>query len=320
MTKIKKLSLVSILLFVLYILWVLTNDKKPIEIKPLKIEALNIKTETSSPVVAIQKQPLDILSKLKIASTSSKEGIRLPKEEASTNILKSLKNKIAQQDVREVPIKKKPVKPKKIVQTKVLVKKATPKRIVKKKIVTKKIVKKKTKPKKEAKPKLLVKIPKVSVSKVAILKKKVLTPKTKVIEKTLPKNKTLKRLSREEEVALYNKKYGAALEVVTVSESFEIQEEETLPDSYYFEPIKAAKAIDSNAPLEFVEKLGIVNTSEKYENNFNVPQKIEVAKEGIVTFTKASTKEMKNLDFVVTLGVINVSEDFETTEAKKYLE
>ena len=144
-----------------------------------------------------------------------------------------------------------------------------------------------------------------------------------IAEDTLKKeSKNPNRLSREEEVALYNNTYANSLEVVNVSENFEIEEVNNhLPDSHYFEPIETPKTVKVNAPLEFVDKLGVVAVSGKYESNFSIPQKVELAQEGIVNISDASleTQELKKLDFVDTLGVVEISNDFETIQADSYL-
>ena len=177
---------------------------------------------------------------------------------------------------------------------------------------------------------LIKKIEKELVEKVAIQKvpKEIKTIKKKpIIKKNSTPIKTFitskKELSQQK--AKQNQKYkklNQEKELVNVSNSFEIKEENTLPDSHYFEPIKNLKNIENNAPLEFVKKLGVVTISDEYESNFIIPKKTELAKEGIVNFSSTSieTEELKKLEFVDTLGIIEVSEEFETINAKKYLD
>ena len=177
---------------------------------------------------------------------------------------------------------------------------------------------------------LIKKIEKERVEKVAIQKvpKEIKTIKKKpIIKKNSTPIKTFitskKELSQQK--AKQNQKYkklNQEKELVNISDSFEIKEENTLPDSHYFEPIKSLKTIENNAPLEFVEKLGVVTISDEYESNFIIPKKTELAKEGIVNFSSTSieTEELKKLEFVDTLGIIEVSEEFETINAKKYLD
>lgn len=179
-------------------------------------------------------------------------------------------------------------------------------KVLKKKIKQQKIKRKiaQEKPKKKTKTKIITKV-RQKQPPIAIIAKE-----------SISKPKLMQILTREEEVALYKSSYAKTLEVVNVSESFEIKNKNTLPDSHYFETIEE-KPMNNNAPLEFVEKLGVLMVSDKYESDFTVPQKIEVAKEGIVTIPNASveTEEMKGLEFVDTLGVIEVSADFETIQA-----
>jgi len=162
---------------------------------------------------------------------------------------------------------------------------------------------------------LIKKIEKELVEKVAIQKvpKEIKTIKKKpIIKKNSTPIKTFitskKELSQQK--AKQNQKYK------------KLNQENILPDSHYFEPIKSLKTIENNAPLEFVEKLGVVTISDEYESNFIIPQKTELAKEGIVNFSSTSieTEELKKLEFVDTLGIIEVSEEFETINAKKYLD
>lgn len=338
MTRLKKTALFFILIGILsfYGFWMNNTEKKPIEIKPIQIKTLSTKKENISPKEPIEEKPVDILSKLRIATHTSSEGIVPSKEEVPNKILSSLSNKIAQQEIKAIVIKKKPPTTNKIIIKKEIVKKesstkpikSTVKKIqiiaIKKKAAKKhKVVVKKTIIKKEPnikhkennKRKVQIvatkkEIAKKSLSKPLIENKEIIQPKQR------------KNISREEEVILYNNKYANTLEVVNVSENFEINEEATLPDSYYFEPILAKKSQTNNAPLEFVDTLGVVNVSTKYESNFSVSQKVEIAKEGIVNISSASleTEEIKKLEFVDTLGIIEVSSDFETINATSYLD
>ena len=329
MTRLKKTALFFILIGILsfYGFWMNNTEKKPIEIKPIQIKTLSSKKENISPKEPIEEKPVDILSKLRIATHTSSEGIVPSKEEVPNKILSSLSNKIAQQEIKAIVIKKKPPTTNKIIIKKEIVKKesstkpikSTVKKIqiiaIKKKAAKKhKVVVKKTIIKKEPnikhKENNKKEVAKKSLSKPLIENKEIIQPKQR------------KNISREEEVILYNNKYANTLEVVNVSENFEINEEATLPDSYYFEPILAKKSQTNNAPLEFVDTLGVVNVSTKYESNFSVSQKVEIAKEGIVNISSASleTEEIKKLEFVDTLGIVEVSSDFETINATSYLD
>ncbi|HIP51985.1 MAG TPA: hypothetical protein EYG94_07865 [Campylobacterales bacterium] len=269
-----------------------TLKTKSIQIEPIKIVPIQLTIENSVEKKTPSTLPLDILSKLKTATKQSKEAVKPSKEEESKNILLSLKKKAEEQKIKEVLVQK--------LEVQKIPKKIKPKKpkVIKTKVVLKKVILKK-----EAKAKVSasIKIPK---------------PK----KETLPIK--IKNLSREKEVELYNRQYGNTLEVVNISDSFEIKEENILPDSHYFEPIKEQKILKKNTPLKFVEKLGVVIVSDKYESNFTVPQKVEIAKEGIVNFshTSTNTKELQKLEFVDTLGVLEISEDFETINAKKYLD
>jgi hypothetical protein len=277
LTKVQKIALLSISTFILILsgFWIQNENKQPITMKPLVITPLKIKKETPLIEEPIHQTPTSILSKLKLATETSKESV-IKLEDKKNKTSTSLK---------------------KIIVTK----KAIPKR--------KPTVLKKTKVKK-------VKVNIIPTKKITLIQKA--NPIEKKIR--LLKEKT-KQLTREEEVALYKSTYADKLEIVNVSQNFEINEEETLPDSYYFKPIENKKAQKSKAPLEFVAKLGVVSVSNKYENNFTVSKKVELAKEGIVNFSHTSidTKDLQKLEFVDTLGVIEVSEDFETINAKKYL-
>ncbi len=260
----------------------------PTSKKTLKIESIQIK-------------PIKVLPlKVTVENILEEKHLSL----APIDILGKLKTATEEQTIKKVVIQKKVIQ----------------KRLTKKKLIIKKkiVIKKKVKPKAKI-------IAKVKIKK---LPKKTLVIKTLIAsKKELPqqKNKPIqkrKKLSRKKEVALYNQTYADTLEVVNISNSFEIQEKNTLPDSHYFEALKSPETIDNNTPLEFVEKLGVVIVSDKYESNFVVPKKVEIAEEGIINFSSTSieTKELQRLEFVDTLGVIEISEDFETINAKKYLD
>ena len=135
--------------------------------------------------------------------------------------------------------------------------------------------------------------------------KKVVTIKKKIKKKNLAKKKPIKG-------KIAHKKIKSSHHKV----------KEIFPDAHYFEPIKAEKTVKENTPLKFVETLGVVNVSNNYESTFAIPQKVELAKEGIVNISTASieTADMKKLEFVDTLGVIEVSTEFETIDAQNYLE
>ena len=283
------------------------EDKKLIKIEPIKIESPSTSQKLSSEEV-IKEKPVDILSKLKVATKVSTEGIVPSKEEVSNKVLESLKETIAKQEIDE-PITVQPI-----------VKKVLTKRVIKKRVITKKV--KVTTKKKIIKPAKITK--KVNVIKNAkVIKKqpsRVSIPNIKLV-----KAQTIQRgdstLTREEEVALYHKKYDSDLEVVSVSKPFVIKEKKNIPDSHYFEPQKPVETTTNTNPTKFVKTLGVVALSNAYETSLVVPEKIEVAKEGIVELpnAKLETEDMKKLKFVKPLEVVEVSKPFETIEADKYL-
>jgi hypothetical protein len=288
------------------------EDKKPITIEPIKIE-----TSTATQKLSLQKvekeKPVDILSKLKVATKVSSEGIVPSKEEVSNKVLESLKKSIAKQEidepievqaiVKEVVMEK--VVPKRVVYKKVVHKKIATKRVVKKRVVTKKV--------KVAKK---IKVAKI-IQKQPTIKH---TQSTQIVQNAAPAPKRHSNLTREEEVALYHKKYASNLEVVNVSKPFVIKEKKSVPDSYYFEAPKPVKTTNTN-PTKFVKTLGVVAVSNAYETPLVIPKKVEVAKEGVVALphAKVETEEMKKLRFVKPLAVVEVSKPFETIEADKYL-
>jgi len=288
------------------------NDKKPIEIKPIKIETLSTDQGYTSPKV-VKAKPIDILSKLKVATKVSTEGIVLSKEEVSNKVLDSLKKTIARQEIEELVIAQPIVK--KIVKKRIIAKKI---KVTKKKRIIKK--KKSIKKRKVITNKKIIKTKRIT-KKTTVTKKKTIIANTKVVENPTTSQKRNSNLTREEEVALYHEKYASTLEVVNVTKPFEIKEKKSIPDAYYFEPQKTIETKKSNTPLKFVKKLGVVAVSNTYETPLIIPKKVEVAKEGIVNLpnTSLETEEMKKLKFVDTLGVVEVSKDFETIEANKYL-
>jgi len=333
--KILQLALLLLLIFAvgIFTLTIKKEDKKPIKIEPIKIESPSVKQELSFKEVK-KEEPVDILSKLKVATKVSTEGIVPSNEEVSNRVLESLKKSIAKQKVEE-PATIKPIE-KKVVPKKKIVKKLAAKRVHKKRVVAKKV-------------KVIKKVK--SVKKVQIAKKHraIAKKKTKKIAKVLKRREVIantqkgktqptlneiqavatptpmqrggSHLTREEEVALYHKKYASDLEIVNVSKPFVIKEEKILPDSHYFESQKPVETTPNTNPTKFVQTLGVVAVSNAYETPLVVPKKIEVAKEGIVEFknAKLETEEMKRLKFVKPLEVVEVSKPFETIEAEKYL-
>jgi len=298
------LFLILVIIFMLFAVWIQGNEKKPIEIKPIKIETLQVTQKVSTPKV-VKEKPIDILSKLKVASQAATEGIIPSKEEVSKKVLQSLKKTIAKQEIKETVIAKPIVK-------KVVVKEVVLKKVIKKKIIAKKVkIAQKRKPTKRAK----------VITKKNIIEKTPITKNVKIVNIPKSTQKVSSKLSREEEVSLYHKKYASTLEVVNISKPFEIKEEKNVPDSHYFKPQKPIATTTNTTPTKFVKTLGVVAISNAYETPLVVPKKVEVAKEGIVSFpnAKIETEEMKKLKFVDTLGVVEVSKDFETIEANKYL-
>jgi len=315
--------LLLILTITLFIFILVKEDKKPIKIEPIKIENPSVTQKLSSKEPEKEK-PVDILSKLKVATKVSTEGIVPSKEEVSNKVLASLKESIEEQEIEEPvvakPIVKKPIVKKTIVK-KVVAKRAVPKKVVQKKVVHQKVVHKKNvhkkvATKKEIKKHLISKKVKVATN----IKKKNIKEPLQVVKNPTKIVRRESSLSREEEVALYHQKYSSGLEVVKVTKPFVIKEEKTVPDSHYFEPQKPVEPTNPN-PTKFVKTLGVVAVSKAYETPLVVPKKVEVAKEGIVEFpnAKLETEELKKLKFVKPLEVVEVSKPFETIEAKKYL-
>ncbi len=299
------LLLVIILAPSLYVLLTQEKSHKPIKIEPIKVSEIT--------TLKVSKAPTEILSQLKVATQTAKAGIKKDKEEVARSLLDSLEEKIVEQKIEEIkPISQSvPLK-----QTKSLPKQKLTQKIVHKKVVHKTVVHKKVVQKKKTLQKKRVKVTTTKKVKQKMPKKMhLVTKKTKEVIAVNPKRNGL---TREEEVALYEKKYAHSLEVVNVSKPFEIKEKSTIPDEKYFEPIKTVKEENPNAPLKFVKKLGVVAVSNKYETDFEVPKKVEVAKEGIVNVPSATveTEEIKKLKFVDTLGVVEVSKEFESIKAK----
>jgi len=291
----------------------LKEDKKPIKIEPIKIESPSVSQRVSLEEPK-KENPVDILSKLKVATEVSTAGIVHSKEEVSNRVLASLKESIEEQEIEE-PVVAKPI------VKKVVVKRSVPKKIVHKKVVHKKVVHKKNvhkkvANKKEIKKHLISKKVKVATN----IKKKNIKEPLHVVKNPTKIVRRESSLSREEEVALYHQKYSSGLEVVKVTKPFVIKEEKTVPDSHYFEPQKPVEPTNPN-PTKFVKTLGVVAVSKAYETPLVVPKKVEVAKEGIVEFpnAKLETEELKKLKFVKPIEVVEVSKPFETIEAEKYL-
>ena len=320
------------------------KKEKAILINPIKKASIKI------PAIEIEKKakkPDELLSQLKVATRESKVGITEDKEEVSKLILNALKERVVEQEIQRVETisiveptqKEKKSEPKLVRKKKIVKKRVTKKRVTKNKHVPKrakvmkrkKVVKKiklaqKRKPIKKRKVlqkhKSIKREKVASKTKVSHTNKKVLNTKVQMPLATTSKPKKQRhKLSREEEVALYERQYASSLEVVGVSKAFEIKEKVATPDEQYFEPIKVEKRENHNSPLKFVKKLGVVAVSNKYETNFAVPPKKELAKEGIVSISTATveTEELKKLKFVKPLEVVEVSKEFETIEADKYL-
>jgi len=177
--------LLFILTITLFIFILVKEDKKPIKIEPIKIENPSVTQKLSSKKPEKEK-PVDILSKLKVATKVSTEGIVPSKEEVSNKVLASLKESIEEQKIdepiitppvlKEVVVKK--VVPKKVVHKKVVHKKVVHKRIIHKKVVTKKVIKKHVTPKK-------------------------VKENVQVVKNTTNIKRRDSSLTREEEVALY---------------------------------------------------------------------------------------------------------------------
>lgn len=308
----KKLKIILLLLTILLLTYFYTTLNKNVsqevlKIAPIKIEPIKI---ISIEEVSKEEAPANILSQLKVAIDNSQIAILPIKEEK--NILEALSKQIRIQ----TPISTKMVKRKEIEATPITVKKQT--------ITKQTILQKKSLIKKPLIKKPLAKQP-VPQQKSSLFVKK-MKPRQDIQKRVLPKEEVLiltkdsnNQLTREEEVALYNKKN--TLDVVGISQEFEIKENTSFPDTHYFEPNKEPVIKTNNEPLHFVEKLGVVDVSSNYETKFVVPQKVELAKEGIVHFSTASieTKELKSLKFVDRLGVVEVSQEFEMINASKFI-
>jgi len=308
-------------------LWIKGQEKKPIKIEPIQIESSST-TQKDSSLTVKKEEPMDILSKLKVATQTSTEGIVPSKEEVSKKVLASLRESVEEQAIDEpVPLKptvqkiakqdstKRDTHKKSVVKKHLAVTKAkvTKKRVP---IKTTKIIKKKKATKRV---KVTTKHQDVKSTKVVI--KQPIERPINVTKSTTSSHTKTSKLSREEEVALYHQKYASSLEVVSVTKPFTIEEKKSVPDEYYFEPQKPIETTTNPNPTKFVKTLGVVAVSNAYETPLVVPKKVEVAKEGIVEFknAKLETEEMKRLKFVKPLEVVEVSKPFETIEAEKYL-
>lgn len=337
LTKVQKIILFFLLLLaILFFLFNVNGKQKVTKVEPIKIEPLNIE-----PKNAPQEEPKvvsseHILAQLKKAVKTSKEKLIHTKENEHNKIITNLQHTIKQQETNKSILEKKASLPPKVIPKEVVAKEVISEKIKPKKTITEEIaVKKAVTPKVVTKKIIVQKKPQISkkalpsTNEMKNLKQVEAINETKtkkafiqVVQREPFQTKSTTELSREEEVSKYKSQYANSLEVVNVSETFEIEEPEShLPDAHYFEPIESVNESDNNAPLKFVEKLGVVEVSNQYETNFSISEKVELAKEGIVSISSASveTKELKNLDFVDTLEVVEVSEDFETTEAKSYL-
>jgi len=297
--------LLLILTITLFIFILLKENKKTIKIEPIKIESSHT-SQTSNSSELPPKKPIEILSKLQVATKVATEGIVPSQEEVSKRILNSLKKNIDKQKI-EKPIIVKSIVKKRVIHKRVAKKRVSAKKV---KISTQKKV---TNHKKITKNKNLVQHSNIT--------------KRQPISKTIESSKVTKdrvrhtNLTREEEVALYQQKYSSDLEVVKVSKPFVIEEKKSVPDSYYFEPQKPIETTANTNPTKFVKTLGVVAVSNAYETPLVVPKKVELAKEGIVEFpnAKVETEELKKLKFVEPLEIVEVSKPFETIEADKYL-
>lgn len=313
MTKRHIILLITLLLLIpiSYLILKKIESKKVIIIPQLNIVSVEKKPTTT------EESPTDILSKFKLAVTSAKEKAVPSQEEEALNILATLKKSTTElteiQEEKSVVIQKvtppkKIILKKKTIIKKEIIKKTTPKKIIKKKIVQKQPTKKSATQK--AKPKTVL---------VKIVKK----PMTK--QHPVTKKPTAKKLSREEEVALYKKQHQHGLEIVEESVPFVLNSQEnTPPDSHYFEPVKKKQnqTKNENETIGFVKTLGVVEVSNQYEvGNVEISKKVELAKEGIVDISSATveTDELKALKFVAPIEVLEVSPSFETIDAKKYI-
>jgi len=311
----QKILLVLILILIPLSYFVLTeiSKQKVIVIPPIEVVKV-------APKENIIDTPDTILSNLKVAVHLSNEEEIISKEEEANEVLKVLQDNIHLPIIKEKIIKTSSGA--QAIETLTSQKKIP----IKKYLVQKKIVKK-HKVKKYAlkKSKEPIKTTKVSPKSNTLAQKKIVKEKpTLALPINIPtaNNKTTTHhLSREQEVALYKQQHAKGLEIVGESKTFEIKDPtQSLPDEYYFKKHnpKVNQAVELN---QFVETLGVVKVSKQYEVQNKIPQKVELAKDGVVDISTASieTKELKRLKFVKPLEVTEVSETFEASQAKRYL-
>ena len=280
----------------------------------VKEEPKTVQTET----------PDEILSRLKMAVSQSKQNLELSEEEQAKAILERLKKQTHLTSSTEEKVRKALDN----ITKKVQIQKSNNKTIKKPKTINTQI--KKVSVKENYIEHTLDSIQEILHEKKSpnIIKK--VTHKKVIHKKKTNKKPTLKHhvkqpqqstLSREEEVAQYKKASANGLEVVGVSNLFEIDAPNTRPDADYFEPIATTQQ-NSHEPIGFVKTLGVVEVSQKYEvGNLEIPQMVELAKEGVVDISSASveTEALKKLKFIDPLEVVEVSEAFETIEANRYI-
>jgi len=312
--------LVIILIPISYLILNKITEKKVIVIAPIKIESTqNHDNSLDSPDI--------ILSNLKVAVALAEEEEILSEEEEANEVLKNLQNSIDLPVITETKTKATNIAKK--VETlaskkKILSHKHVPKKHIAKKPLIKKhkAIKKKLVHKTKKQPKVKEKsIPKQhTITQENIITKKSIVQHQPVSQIVTPQ-RAVHRLSREEEVALYKQQHSQGLEVVGESKTFEIKDPtQSIPDEYYFKKHnpKVNQPVELN---QFVKTLGVVKVSKQYEVKSQIPQKVELAKDGVVDISTASveTEELKKLDFVKPLEVTEVSEAFEASKAKKYL-
>ncbi len=300
--KIILISLITIISIIFSLFFINQQPQKPISIEPIKIEPLQIKTE------AKVTPPSDILLKFKQATAQATLNSQPKTEEVAEKILKTLKEKTAIENKETLVMKQKKEINKPAINKKVIHKKENKTSITKVKSKTNKKIKitKKSKTTKKVK----------VVKNTQKNKPKIATPK---IDKASPTSHM-----NPKEVQAHKNKYANKVKSIEASKNFEIKEtKNNLPDAYYFkdEQIPNKTLSSTTEPIGYVKTLGVVDVSNEYEVNFDISKKVEVAQEGIVDISTATTEteELKKLQFVNTLGVVEVSDEFETIEAKKHL-
>ena len=303
--------LILLILSLSYLLIEKSNNNKVIEIPQIKIISNKSSNNYSEKKESMESElPSEILSKLKIAVAISKKNLELSEEEQAKSILATLKRQTHMTASTEENI----LKALKSIEKTTTVQTSNHKTIVKSKSSNtqrKKTTLKENNIENDIENTLdsIQKILHETKNSIHLKKNKILTHKSS--------------LSREEEVAQYKKISANGLEIVSVSNLFEIDTPENRQsDTEYFKPIASSIHKNNHKEIEFVKTLGIINVSKKYEiGNLEIPKMVELAKEGVVDISSASieTEALRKLKFINPLEVIEISSAFETIEASKYI-